>query len=302
VGVGVAILARQNEGPKPVVVGPPEGEKKDGEKGPAGAGVVKKEDEKDKKGPEKKQEPIKPARPPLEVVEWEMKHAAADPGADLRYLGTLMPGNLSVFTVREKDTLRIAVKLSEPAYCYLVAFNTNGEEELLYPASLTKRPTLGKEVAYPETVNGDFQFNEGTGLQAIAVVASRDPLPSYQAMKKQGQGAVLWEKMSPDLAWGMWWSDGERAHPLGDWMKYLDRQERSKEPPRVRPNQHGFVVAAAAVRQAGSGGLAGLPWGCWLAATEDGPQVRTRDLAASLRRKTAAELVEVRTFAVRPRR
>src|SRR5262249_25096326 len=33
-----------------------------------------------------------------------------------------------------EDSVRITVRLNDPAYCYLIAFNPNGKEQLCYPA------------------------------------------------------------------------------------------------------------------------------------------------------------------------
>jgi serine/threonine protein kinase len=104
-------------------------------------------------------------------------------------LGDVRMTTEPIFT---NDALRISARLTAPGYCYLVAFNADGSEQLLYPEdpqesevlyprdrnarAMTMRPAKGSDVSYPK----DAYFEpEHDGLQAIVLIASTQPLPPY---------------------------------------------------------------------------------------------------------------------------
>jgi hypothetical protein len=61
----------------------------------------------------------------LRILSFQVKHFRGDPP---RILGTLGEESQEA---REKDIVRVDARLSEPAYCYLIAFNADGKEQLL---------------------------------------------------------------------------------------------------------------------------------------------------------------------------
>jgi serine/threonine protein kinase len=116
------------------------------------------------------------------------------------------------FRVRLNDRVYVEAELSEPAYAYLIAFNPTDKQEdreQLIPSSEANRPPEKRDRLTPDS---RLQLTDGVGLQAFAVVASRQPLPAY----------AEWRKQRPPLAWRLtsatsgvvWQTDGDGVHGL----------------------------------------------------------------------------------------
>ncbi len=127
------------------------------------------------------------------------------------------------FSTRFGDAVTLTVELSGEGCLYLIGFNFNGQEQLLWPVDETGKPDQNK---VPEPVTrlrypaGDVRLyleetDQGSGLQAYAAVASRRPLPAWRA----------WRKERRNLAW--------RALPAGETVWQADA--RASYP--VLPNQ-----------------------------------------------------------------
>jgi hypothetical protein len=119
------------------------------------------------------------------------------------------------FAARTDDDVTVWAKLSEPAYAYLIAFRPDGEDEVCDPENPAVSPLKTREPRYPpESKPGEvYRLNNGAGLYAFAVVASRTPLPPYREWKS-GQGPLPWRggrTGTPDI---VWWYDGRRLAPL----------------------------------------------------------------------------------------
>jgi serine/threonine protein kinase len=151
---------------------------------------------------------------PLEVESLNVLHYASRSDKkvfDWRLLGT-QSGETKV-----DDFVMIRAQLSEAAYTYLLAFNFNGEEQLLLPvgANLTPdpsvRPPRARKLSYPPGKEG-FELSDDAvgGLQAFVVVASRTALPPYAAWRKT-RGRAAWRKLPPGK--GVWFGDRERLDP-----------------------------------------------------------------------------------------
>jgi hypothetical protein len=112
---------------------------------------------------------------------------------------------------RFDDKVQVEAEFSEPVYAFLLAFNPNGKEQLCLPNDPGQRPDRRDRLDYPE---GDeaFRLNDGVGLQAFVVVASRQPLPAYDEWKAQRPG-VDWMTLRPKEG-AVWRGDGERLEPL----------------------------------------------------------------------------------------
>jgi serine/threonine protein kinase len=107
------------------------------------------------------------------------------------------------------DGVTLEVTLSEPAYAYLIAYNANDSEQLLWPVNKERRPDANvkpprvEAFKYPDRKgpNGEpFVFvledEEKGGWQAFVVVASRQPLPAFADWVKK-RGPVQWVKGQP---------------------------------------------------------------------------------------------------------
>jgi hypothetical protein len=111
-------------------------------------------------------------------------------GDDNRLVGEV---GKDTYRTRFDDRVEVEAELSEPAYAYLIAFNPTdkpGESEQVIPRSETNRPQEKRDHL---ATTGFLRLNDGVGLQVFAVVASRQPLPSY----------TEWRKQCPPLEWGL---------------------------------------------------------------------------------------------------
>jgi Protein kinase domain len=139
------------------------------------------------------------------------------------------------------DDVRIEADFNEPLYAYLIAFNADGKEQLLLPAT-QRRQYQTDEEAMPEAMRslvfphpGRVNFTEGNkpavwilndeekgGTQAFVVVASRKPLPSYAEWKRM-RGEAKWVRDPKCI--GVWgYGEGKLFTMLAG-----QRQDRGKE-------------------------------------------------------------------------
>lgn len=85
------------------------------------------------------------------------------------------------FAAHTGDTLIVTARLSHPAYAFLIAFRADGKPELCFPESDNERPAKTDRPRYPMPPKVDkYGLNDGAGLQAFALVASSEPLPSFK--------------------------------------------------------------------------------------------------------------------------
>jgi hypothetical protein len=230
-------------------------------------------------------DPVKPVQDvvPLRVAALEARHFRGDPAQSQGKLGVLS------FATRVGDDIRIAARLSEPAYCYLIAFNPNGTEQLIHPEAGDREPERRAELTYPAAPNDFFNLGaeDGPGLQALVLAASRQPLPAYKRWQSV-VGVARWRHLPPNRAWGIWQSDGLKT----DLMR---------PPTRLVEKPRGLVVWTTAALGHDVGlGLAGVPWGPWWVICRDGPQDRLHELARFFKGKPGIEAVAGLAFPVLP--
>jgi serine/threonine protein kinase len=225
----------------------------------------------------------KPEGSKLRIVSLKVSHFRGDPPVILGDLGDKSQG------VREEDDLKVQSAWSEPAYCYLIAFNPNGTEQLCHPRTDAAPPERGTSLIYPWGPNEYFPCTDGVGLQAFVLVASRQPLPAYREWKQRA-GAAPWKRLvPPERAWGVWQYDGER-------IALVTPPERGPE--RVR----GLVLPAVAlVGQDRQAGLAGVPWGACGLVSLDGPVQRLEEVCRFFKSRPGVNAVEAVAFPVRPK-
>jgi serine/threonine protein kinase len=169
----------------------------------------------------------------LEVLEFDVKHYSNVKGQDGegrdRLEGIL--GEES-FGTRVGDSVEVAVQLSQPAYAYLIAFGTDGKDEVCSPDDKADRPVKSDRLRYPPATKPgvNYGLDEGTGLQAFAVVASRRPLPSYKEWRSR-RGALAWSQHTPPE--GTVWEDmgdGPLAFTSEHPRRAKDRSVAGKTP------------------------------------------------------------------------
>jgi hypothetical protein len=100
------------------------------------------------------------------------------------------------------DSVEVEARLSQPAYAFLIAFRPDGTEELCFPEKPDKAPLRTDRFRFPPaSMEFHYVLEEGAGLQAFALVASSQPLPSFQEWwSRQG---CPWQKCQapPDVVW-----------------------------------------------------------------------------------------------------
>jgi serine/threonine protein kinase len=141
----------------------------------------------------------------------------SEEGFNLEPLGEL---GETIYRVRLKERVGVEAKLSEPAYTYLIALNPAPKPEArqqLVPRDEADRPPEKRD----ELDRRILRLNDGEGLQAFAVLASRQPLPAYATWQKQHP--VPWERV-PATTGVVWRSDGGRLEGF-----YEDGFDRATE-------------------------------------------------------------------------
>ncbi len=129
---------------------------------------------------------------------------------------------------RYQDYVSVTVELSEPAYFYLIEFNFEGRQQLIWPADAegegapSAAPAKRARVRCP---TGEYllQLEEArarSGLQVYAVAASRRPLPAYARWRRQ-RGEAPWTRHPPGRT--VWLAD-----PGGCVALHLGQRQRSK--------------------------------------------------------------------------
>jgi hypothetical protein len=129
-------------------------------------------------------------------------------GFNRRVVGEL---GKTIYRVRKNDVVRVEARLSEPAYAYFVLFNPAdkpGKRVQCFPSE-DQRPARLQDVGPEETII----LNDGVGLQALAVIASRQELPPFSQWRQQHARALAWERV-PATSGVVWLADGEDVEGL----------------------------------------------------------------------------------------
>ncbi len=114
---------------------------------------------------------------------------------------------IDVFEGRyQDDDVRVHARLSAPAYCYVIALNPDGKDQLFFPEDPGTPPPARAQIDAPADSFIGFGLTDGVGLQGVVLVASRQPLPAYAEWVK-GLASLPWK---PDPSTGVWRFDGER--------------------------------------------------------------------------------------------
>jgi hypothetical protein len=243
-------------------------------------------------------EPVKlHATSPLQVTAFAVDHFAVYEEG-MEYKGVI--GDKS-FETRFGDNIKINADFSESAHAYVLLFNADGSEQLVWPVNAQNRPDPKvppekvMRVAIPSAQSGRslcLDDEPRGGWQAVALVLSRQPLPAY-ADWLQERGPAGWGKEAVvDSAVWAWASPHFTVadSSLALWV--------------ARSPINSWVVAGQGVFGHDHEGLyRRLPGGRILRATEQTelglPQVER--LARLLRKVGGVELVEMVAFAVRPK-
>jgi tRNA A-37 threonylcarbamoyl transferase component Bud32 len=128
---------------------------------------------------------------------------------------------------RFDDQVKVTAELSAPAYFYLIAFNTNGKEQPYWPTD-DKQPPPQQQRVTREAVDA-FTLDDGEGIQAFILVASRRPLPAY-ADWKASRPALRWQPQP--IGKVIWRGDDKGVCPLtpGDQRGTVQPSLRGEPP------------------------------------------------------------------------
>lgn len=148
---------------------------------------------------------------PLKIKPLQVMHFREAKGEEIAdQLGLI---GLKSFVTRHSDEVKLTVKLSGPGYLYLIGFNFDGKEQLLWPTREQEAPAQRTTLDFPENRNERWDLNDKaqSGLQAYVVAASSKPLPPYREWRT-GRTGVSWQPLPPGKT--VWEADPEGAYPL----------------------------------------------------------------------------------------
>jgi predicted Ser/Thr protein kinase len=191
----------------------------------------------------------------VEALEVELHRRQPEPPRSLGRIG------IDVFGGRyQDDDVRVHARLSAPAYCYVIALNPDGKDQLFFPEDPGSPPPRRAQIDAPADSLIGFGLTDGAGLQGVVLVASRQPLPAYAEWVK-GLASLPWK---PDPSTGVWRFDGERFdsapepdHPRGPQRTLADAPKTFVETCRAfhgRPGVAAMAALAFPVREAAKTG------------------------------------------------
>jgi serine/threonine protein kinase len=141
---------------------------------------------------------------PLQVQDLSVKLFTTRKDKTLQFRGTL---GKDCYETHQNDSVTLESRLSRPGYAFLIAFRTDGVDEVCFPEKDDEPPTRTDRPRFPLTSKaGDYGLDEGEGLQAFAVVASDEPLPVYKQWKAE-LGNPPWGRFTT-AAGVVWRGDG----------------------------------------------------------------------------------------------
>jgi TIR domain len=145
-----------------------------------------------------------PVSEPLRVQKIDV-HLYARQGNEAESRGLI---GHTAFAAQLRDQVTVQARLSRPAYAYLIAFRPDGKTELCYPDREDIPPPMTDRPHYPSDGSGvRYGLSDGSGLMVFAVVASEQPLPSYQQWL-QGR-SLAWRSESGQPREEVLWSSGK---------------------------------------------------------------------------------------------
>ncbi len=142
----------------------------------------------------------------------------------------------TLFRARFNDRICVEAQLSEPAYAYAIAFNPappekpQAAEQLIPEDEENTAPRKQEQLTAAETY---VRLSDGVGLQAFAVVASRQPLPPYTAWRRS-RPPLTWKRIDKAVTGVVLLSDGEHLQALCDPSAPRGTQEKASDRAAIR--------------------------------------------------------------------
>ncbi|HZW30669.1 MAG TPA: serine/threonine-protein kinase [Isosphaeraceae bacterium] len=158
---------------------------------------------------------------PLRIESFQVELYSREPGDPVGLVG------IEAFAARFAQDVRVNVRLSVPAFCFLIALNPDGSTQLCYPEAPELAPAATTTIDYPSDPVSGFGLTDGVGTQVFVLVASAKPLPSY-AQWSRTLGELPWKPAAAALVWRYdgrnFESDTQRGavRPLADLPPPLD--------------------------------------------------------------------------------
>lgn len=103
-------------------------------------------------------------------------------GAEAEYLGEV---GINTEPVLIDDDVRLMARFQSAHYCYLIAYNTDGSEQLCFPSSDAERSAPVSELDFPSEDTDYFGLTDGPGVQGFFLVSSETPLPPFRQWKRE---------------------------------------------------------------------------------------------------------------------
>ncbi len=142
-----------------------------------------------------------PAAGPLQAEISMKQYKDLGDRRSVRPIGTISEASLTIDPPRLKDLVRVHVRLSRPAYVYLIALNPDGKDQPCFPDGDIAPSVPRRELDFPEDPKDYFGLTDGVGLQAFVLVASDGPLPPYDSWKSRVPGGLDWSPVDREGLW-----------------------------------------------------------------------------------------------------
>jgi serine/threonine protein kinase len=215
------------------------------------------------------------------LTSFQLQHYRGEPAVLLGALGS------TSLEARFEDDVKVQADFQAPLHCYLIAYNPDGKEQLLWPrrpdgkGDEDKAPQALANLRYPPGTESYYTMNDGVGMQAFVLVASSKPLPAFKDWKKH-TGAAPWRAFQ---AKGIWQYDGQG-------FALLPRMRGTEH--RRETLVHNVPEATAFFLQTPPAGLTSVPWALYYG----GPPKPLLDLCEFYREAAGIETMEVFAFPV----
>jgi hypothetical protein len=163
---------------------------------------------------------------PVKITDFKVSH--------YRDKGKTLVGDLatSAALLRVNDEVKITAALSSPVYCYLLAFNPDGDVQLCLPddasghGAAKTAPEKRSAIRFPRQEYG-FVLDR-KGLQAFVLAASDKPLPPFSDWQREA-GAIPWKAISHGGG-ERWQFDGRELTRLTLERGRIELREGAPEP------------------------------------------------------------------------
>lgn len=151
------------------------------------------------------------SKSPIQVIGFHVEHYSSGTRQDV------LAGDLGrqSFAVKTRDKVRIRAELSEPAYCFLIVFRPDGEDDVCFPETADAIPEKTAQPRYPiAAADVTYGFDEGPGLCSFALVVSQEPLPSYREWRSMRSSPLPWRSRIEGQIGVVYRYDGDWFYPL----------------------------------------------------------------------------------------